>query len=75
MKYIIINIYIYILTLGKNGCMLIKGQYFLVTGKIKLNTICLPLDEAPEQTYIEYDVTVAGWGYTEVIGDVGNAGN
>ena len=55
--------------------MLINGQYFLVTGKIKLNTICLPLDEAPEQTYIEYDVTVAGWGYTEVIGDVGNAGN
>ena len=32
---------------------------------MKLNTICLPLDWTPSETYEKWGATVAGWGLTE----------
>ena len=31
-------------------------------GRVRVNTICLPLDEVPGETYDELEATVAGWG-------------
>ena len=35
-------------------------------GRIRINSICLPFHNPPEETWEEYDATVAGWGATEV---------
>ena len=37
--------------------------------QFKANTICLPFDEKPKEKYLDIDVTVAGWGFTQVQGD------
>ena len=37
----------------------------------KANTICLPFDEKPKEKYLDIDVTIVGWGYTEVQGNNG----
>ena len=37
----------------------------------KANTICLPFDEKPKEKYLDMDVTVAGWGYTQVNQELG----
>ena len=38
-------------------------------GRIRINTICLPLNSRPDETWEEYDATIAGWGVTEVYKD------
>ena len=39
----------------------------LILGKeFRANTICLPFDEKPKEKYLDMDVTVAGWGFTQV---------
>merc|ERR1712198_294159 len=42
-----------------------KGKEF------RANTICLPFDEKPKEKYLDMDVTVAGWGYTQVNQELG----
>ena len=37
----------------------------------KANTICLPFDEKLKEKYLDIDVTIVGWGYTEVQGNRG----
>ena len=46
----------------------------LKVGKIRINTICLPLDIAAEETWEYETVIVAGWGYTKVEWQYGNYG-
>ena len=44
----------------------------LILGKeFRANTICLPFDEKPKEKYLDMDVTVAGWGYTQVNQELG----
>ena len=31
----------------------------------RINTICLPLDDKPNETYQQLDATVAGWGIND----------
>ena len=39
----------------------------LILGRIRINSICLPLNSDVEETWEEYDSTAAGWGYTDTM--------
>ena len=38
-----------------------------ILGRIRINTICLPLNSDASETWEDYDATVAGWGSTETL--------
>ena len=47
-------------------CLLwLKLQFFFILGRIRINTICLPFNSDPNETWETYDTVTAGWGYTE----------
>ena len=53
---------------------------FFVEHKFKANTICLPFNEIHgtklrKNGFMDADVTVVGWGYTQVVGNRGNVWN
>ena len=47
----------------------INDNKHILGSKFRVNTICLPFNETPNETYMSYGVTVVGWGHTEVQGD------
>ena len=57
----------------KNGTIKIQANliYFYainsILGRIRINTICLPLNSDASETWEDYDATVAGWGSTDTL--------
>ena len=45
---------------------------YISVGNTRINTICLPFDEEPQESHETDVVTVAGWGYTQTFQDEGN---
>ena len=44
----------------------IKLEHNTNSGKVKINTICLPLHATPGETWKDKEATVAGWGYKDI---------
>ena len=51
------------------GLLKLEHAYRNKGNAFKANTVCLPFDERPRETYQDMDVTVVGWGTTEVLGN------
>ena len=61
------TIYILIYALNLKSTEIHNLNVNLILGKeFRANTICLPFDEKPKEKYLDMDVTVAGWGFTQV---------
>ena len=45
----------------------IKVEYYIKPGRVKINTICLPLHAMPGEKWEDQEVTVAGWGYKDIL--------
>ena len=53
------------------GYKLIFYQINLISGRIRINTICLPLNSDASETWESFDATAAGWGATDTLDGFG----
>ena len=53
------------------GYQLIFYQIDSISGRIRINTICLPLNSDATETWEDFDATAAGWGATDTLDGLG----